>query len=86
MSRLKGGQAMSATWIACSERLPEIDVADRSRLVLGCDKYGNVRVTYMERPLPREITPSWVLTAEGHGWAPLYWCELPAAPGKEVRP
>lgn len=76
----------SVYWIACSERLPEIDVVDRSRLVLGCDKYGNVRITYMERPLPGGFAPSWVLTADGHGWNPLHWCELPAAPGKEVRP
>lgn len=83
---------MSATWIACSESLPDIDVAEgllRSRVVLGCDKYGNMQTVYLqtyESDEYNKYASEWRLTGpDGYFWDPLYWCELPAAPGKEVK-
>lgn len=81
---------MSAgAWIRCAESLPEIDVAeglDRSRVVLGCDSWGNCRTAYLQRYEDDEFPPVWRLTGpDSYDWKPLFWCELPELP-REVRP
>lgn len=86
----------SATWIACSERLPEIDAelsyhdSKESADVLAVRDGGYMVVAYIRRlDKGNEWTaPAWFDSErdERLAYAVTHWCELPAAPGKEVLP